>query len=483
MTIRRLFRVLLGIALVAMGVRETVDPDLWWHLRTGEIILNSGLPRQDPFSYTMAGRPWIAHEWLTDVVMALLHRAGGLPALSLFFAGVVGLGFFLLFLRTPGRPYLAGFLIILGATATSPTWGARPQMINLLLGAWFIYVLEGVRQAELSRRWLWLLPLTSVLWANLHSGYLFGIVLCGVYAVGAGLEQWRTRDFQPLLTYGATGAACLVAALINPQGIHLWFYPFETLGSQAMQQFIAEWQAPDFQSSLFQPFAVFLAVAVLILIFSPQRPTWTELLLFLGGGGAALTSARNIPLFVVATLPFLGRHLLLALQAFSFSTLFTGERPEPRARPAQQVLHWLVIAVALIGAATWAGVRIGNNDAALRQLFPVDALAVIRDEGLVETRVYNRYAWGGYLIWNEIPVFVDGRADVYGDFIYTYLQAAEGTLEWEQPLDTYDVNYVLMHSDSVLVTLLSESEHWRPLYRDDVAAVFVRAEQQVRAEP
>ncbi|MCB0029761.1 MAG: hypothetical protein KDE28_17730, partial [Anaerolineales bacterium] len=179
MSIRRLFQTLLAIALFAMGVRETLDPDLWWHLRTGELVLTTGIPHSDPFSYTFAGQPWIAHEWLADLFMWLIYSAAGLTALSLVFALIIAGTSWLLYRRCAGQPYLAAFVVLLGAVVAAPTWGARPQMFNLLLAAAFVFLIEGWQQGRYTVRVLWLLPLLTILWANLHSGYLFGIVIIG----------------------------------------------------------------------------------------------------------------------------------------------------------------------------------------------------------------------------------------------------------------------------------------------------------------
>ncbi len=507
MTIRRLFRLLFALALLAMGVRETLDPDMWWHLRTGALILSEGLPRQDPFSFTVAGQPWITHEWLSEVIMWLVYRAAGLAGLSLFFALVIALSFWLLYRSSAGQPYLAAFVVVLAALTAAPTWGARPQMFNLLLAAAFIWLLEGLTQKRLPSRARWWLPVLTLPWVNLHSGYLFGVVLVAVYALGQGLDtllagesagadtaiRFGQADRAPSLASAAlvtrltaawrsmrglllVAAVCLLAALANPNGVRLWTYPFATLGSAAMQQFIVEWHSPDFHLPLFQPFAVMMGVGVGSWLFSRQRPYWTEMLLFFGGAAMGLLSARNIPLFAVAVTPGIARHLLAGFRGRPLYPLLSGAQSEPVLPAALRSLNWLLAGLAVLAALFWAGQRLGNITTVISQLYPVAAVDFLEAQGLSRARGFNNYSWGGYLIWRGLPVYADGRADVYGDFLFTFQQTNAARDGWEEPLEAFDVHYALIERDAVLGTVLRESDRWQLVYQDDVAAVFLRDE-------
>ena len=133
MRTRRLFVALFAIALFAMAIRETLDPDMWWHLRTGQYIWEEGLPRQDVFSFTANEQEWITHEWLSQLFMWGVYRAGQLPALILTFALLIALTYWLVHHACAGRPYLAGFVVLLSAFTSAIVWGARPHIrIELL---------------------------------------------------------------------------------------------------------------------------------------------------------------------------------------------------------------------------------------------------------------------------------------------------------------------------------------------------------------
>ncbi len=486
MTIRRLFEALFFVALFVMGVRETLDADMWWHLRTGEYIWQQGIPRQDVFSFTVPDHAWITHEWLSQVVMWLVYQAGGFPALILLFALLTAVTFWLVYLCCAGRPYLAAFVVLLAAITAAIVWGARPQMFNLLLTAVYIYIIEQVkdgfeRHGHDTLRAFWLLPVGMLLWANFHSGYLLGVVLLGTYVVGEAVQQQFHQTDKRTLPWPAirrlfvvTVISFLVAAL-NPNGPELWIYPFFTLGSSAMQTYIQEWHSPDFHLAMFWPFAAMLALGVLSFVFSQRRITITDLLLFLGTGAAGLLSARHIPLFALVAAPIIARHSLSALTGTQAHPVLSGEVAEPPPTRLLRGLNGLVLVFAILGALGWSAAKIGQNDTVVAERYPVAAVDFLEDQGLAAAHGYNSYNWGGYLIWRGLPVFVDGRADVYGDdFLFFYRHTFDVTEKWQEPLAAFNVTYVLMERGSPLTTLLHTTTGWQQVYEDDVATIFIR---------
>ena len=489
MSIRRLFSLLFLLALFTMSVRELADPDLWWHLRTGEWVWEQGIPQTDPFSFTKLGQPWVAHEWLSDALMWGIYQLGGLIGLSLAFAGIIAATFWLLARACVGQPYLAAFVALLAAVTSAPTWEARPQMFNTLFLALFVYLIERYRVGTLKlRTLLWLVPLTA-LWANLHSGYLLGVVVLGGYAVGETLQhlirqRWPQAPFMPGLNQWAdirwlwllTGGSFLAAAL-NPNGVRLWIYPFETLRSPAMQQYIVEWQSPDFHLWDFRIFGLMLGVGVLAWVWSGTRPHLAELILLGGGAAAGLLSARNIPLFAIVATPIITRHLLAAFQGHSAYPILAGTAPEPTVSRFLQRMNWLILFLAILAASVWVGRRLGNIQPLIDQLYPVAAVDYLEANGLADQPIFNDYSFGGYLIWRGIPVFADGRADVYGDeFLFYYLQTYAARPTWQEPLEDWDIEVVLMSRGSTLTTLLTASPDWEQVYEDEVAQIFVKAD-------
>lgn len=480
---RSLFVLLYGIALFVIAVRPTLDPDMWWHLRTGEYIVQHGIPRQDIFSYTVTEHAWVTHEWLSQAFMWLLYEAGGFSALILIFALVIATSFWLVYASSAGRPFLAAFAGLLAAFAAAPTWGARPQMFNILLLSLFVYLIEAVRRGRVSTRVFWLLPVLTVVWANLHSGYLAGVALLAGYAVGDMAETVWSRQLpetgqsyarvRPIRGLALAAAGSLAAAALNPNGFALWVYPFETLSSPAMQQFIQEWHPPELRLYIFWPFAGLLLLGVLAWAYG-SRPEVTDVALFLGAGAAGLISARNIPLFAVVAAPIVSRAVWRVWTNWRGGEVRDDRRARPP-RPAQLVLNSILLGIVVLAGALWTAQTIAGNDEAIAARYPVEAVDFLEAEGLEDAHGFNDYGWGGYLIWRGFPVFVDGRADVYGDdFLFFYQKAAQVQSDWREPLEQYDVAYVLVGRQARLATMLSEVEGWREVYGDEMARVFIR---------
>ena len=141
---RRVFVAILALGLFAMAARGITDPDVWWHLRTGQLILqNHSLFHTDPYSFTRFGQPWINHEWLSEILLFGLYRVAGFGGLIVAFAVVIAATFLMVFARSAGRPYLASLMTLWGAVASAPSWGVRPQMFSLLLASIFLVLLEA----------------------------------------------------------------------------------------------------------------------------------------------------------------------------------------------------------------------------------------------------------------------------------------------------------------------------------------------------
>lgn len=477
MNIRRLLPFALFCLLLAVAVRPTVDPDLWWHLRTGEAILSGGIPRTDLFSFTYPTNEWITHEWLSQLTMWGLYRLAGLGALIVFFAAVIAATWGLIYRISDGKPYVAGMVVVVAVEASAVAWGSRPQLFNLLLLAVFVFLLER-RKDNAVGRWVFLaFPALTLLWANLHSGYLLGIVVLCTYLIGDFLEgrrsnpNARTLPAIDLIGLSIAIVVASLASLFNPNGIRLWLYPFETLFSPVQRDFIAEWFPPNPTQAVFWLLAGLVVAGILGFILTARRPSITELLVFGGTAVGAFLSVRNIPIFAVASTPILCRYLATVFASASWST--------PKQLGKSQRLSTLLAAGAIgAGAAAIAAATLVGNTATVRSTFPEAAVDWIESGRRVDDRIFNAYNWGGYLIWRGYPVYVDGRADVYGDagllnFAQTYLVEPG----WEEPLDRYQIELILVESDSALAGTLTKSIGWELAYEDSIARVFERAER------
>lgn len=481
-TARHVLTLGLWIALFVMSARTVSDPDLWWHLATGRYIVQThSIPRYDVFSYTATDHKWITHEWLTQVGMFGLYNLGGLSALLLATCVVVTLSFFIVYIQCEARPHLAVFAVLVGALASAVTWGPRPQMLNILFSALLLYLLQLVR-VEKRPLW-WAFPLLTAVWVNLHSGYFLGYVILGAVLVGDGLAHLldvrtpATLDRHGLRNLTLALGASVIAALLNPNGFKMLWYPFETLGSKAMQEYIQEWAPPAFNRPEYWPTIALLFGGMLALVFSRRRRDMSDLLLFFGFGFMALLSARHIPLFAVAAAPILTRYgaqIELGRLRWDLSRLPPARPP----RGALLFLNWLLVVLFVLAGAVRVADVLTKNRAAEASRFPVRAVEFIERQGWGERRMYNSYNWGGYLLWRGYKVFIDGRADVYlDDFMNEYVLTYQLRGDWRVPLNRYAVEYILIERDASLAALLDESAEWERVYEDELAAIWTRTQQ------
>ena len=181
------------MGLFAMATRNVLDPDVWWHLKTGEwIVQHWAIPHTDPFSYTRSGQSWTVHEWLCQVGMYGLFQWTGYGGLIVVFAAIISAAFIPLYLRCRTNAFASAAVTLWGALATEVVWGVRPQILSFFLLSLWLLLLE--RAEENAKLLWWTLPLT-LLWVNLHGSVILGPFFIGLFIAGQILEM--LRSFSP----------------------------------------------------------------------------------------------------------------------------------------------------------------------------------------------------------------------------------------------------------------------------------------------
>jgi len=171
---RRLLVFVFMLVIFTGAAQPITDPDFWWHLKTGQYIVETrSIPHTDIFSTLRFGSEWVTHEWLSEVFIYGVFRTLGYGGLIVVFSIVITAAFWIAYQRCrqlAGHPYVAGFALLLGAAATMPTWGVRPQMFSLLFASIFIIFLDRYSRRETMPSILWLAPL-MILWVHLNAGF------------------------------------------------------------------------------------------------------------------------------------------------------------------------------------------------------------------------------------------------------------------------------------------------------------------------
>jgi hypothetical protein len=457
------------------------DGDLGRHLRLGEHMLTHGLLREDLFSYTRFGEPFIGHEWLSEIAFALAWRLGGMPLVSVASGLLIAFTYAYLtsmLLRRGVDPLLAYLAAMLAAVLGSFHWLARPHLFTLLGVALLLGRLERSEQG--ARPWTYL-PLFA-LWVNVHGGFLFGLVLIAIYLAGDLVEALRPEGRAEWLGRARRHAAALgfalLGTLINPYGLSMPLHVLAWFKMSFVIDNTVEYLSPNFHHL---DNKVVLAVILLVflgLILSRRRPTWPRLLAILATIGSALIYQRNIPLMGLTTLTALALHLDPEWRSLpdwlGIRGVFQRDSPGRRSGP-WAVAVALPLLLLTLSISPLSGLQAIPGEWNPR-IFPVEAVKKAR-EAKLEGRIYNEFIWGGYLLkqWPEMKVFIDGQTDFYGEA----LTRDHWRVGWVQPgwrdvLRRWKVDLVLIPSRSSLAHEMSRDPSWSIWHCDSTAVVIRR---------
>jgi hypothetical protein len=478
-TLRTIFEVYVFAYAFFFATRTLNDGDFWWHLKTGEYIINThSIPKTDFFSFTNHGRPWVAHEWLSEVIFYVIYSRFGFNTLIVVFAVLTALAFWIVFKRAESHPLIGGFATLLGVWAILPDIGVRPRIFTLLLSSVYLAVLRRyVRRGEGREIW-WLVPLMS-LWVNLHGGFLIGLVLIGFTIVGIPLDAWAhgekfNSSWPQIKTLGLLLTGCALAVLLNPHGIWIYRFPFEIFLSPVQQQAIVDWLSPDFHQSEAVPLILLIFLTIAALALSPKRVRPSELLLFLATLYMTLKSRRHMSILSLVAVPIMAHYLQNWIAARSGGKMFATTS----ANLTRKITVFTVLFLLPLFAFAWklkTTVFASPSQRALNA--PLKAVEYLQQNQTSGKTFTDPNIWGGYLIWKmpSNPVYIDGRIDMYGDdFVREYMNIILAYIDWREPFDRYGVQIAIVEPKSALATELRKASDWQQVYNDEMAVVFTR---------
>jgi len=447
-----------------------VDPDVWWHIKVGQDILRTRhFPTIDPYSFTAAGTPWIAYEWLGEIVLALVHRSGGLVALGVFlivFGSVIILTLYWLATVRSGNSKAAFVSVLFLASLAFASFTLRPQMFGYLFLALTLLVMEKFRQGI---SWpLWTLPLIFLAWVNTHGSFIIGIGVVALY-LGAGLFSFQSGSVEAVvwarkqrLQLETALLCCLAVLLITPYGSQLAVYPFDMAFSQPINVAnVNEWRPMPFELVGGKIFLGLVVIFFLLQMFFRFSWRLEEVLLIAGGTAMACLHVRFILLFVPFSAPI-------------FATMLARWIPEYQRHKDKYIANAMLMAGVVIAMIHYFPTRT-TLDKKVAQTYPVAALQYLQSHP-IPGKMLNYYGFGGYLVFSGQPVFIDGRGDLYersGVFAdYIHLNEFEtGSLAI---LRNYGINSCLLGKKQSLASALSVAPEWRQVYSDDTSVLFVR---------
>ena len=450
------------------------DPDTYLHIAAGRwMIAHGALPLSDPFSHSMTGAHWVAHEWLAEIVLASTFDAFGWGGTILLTAACFAAALALLARRLLHHVEPAPMLILVGLSMASllPHLLARPHILALPpLVAWCA-ALIAARDADRAPPAA-LLPVMT-LWANLHASFMFGLALAVFLGAEAVLDAHSAAGRrQALRRWGGFIALATGAALLTPSGFDGLLLPFRLSGMAALQASFLEWLSPDFHT--FQPLEVWLLGTLFLGFAFGLKLPLGRLVLLLVLFHMALAHSRHVDLVALvlplALAPSLGPQLAARIGTTPTSAL--GRGMAALARPAGAAGIALVVALLAAGGtfALWRPIE--RPDGAIT---PGAALAAAARLGL-SGPVFNAEPFGGYLVFKGVPTFIDGRIEMYGDrFLRRYLAAEAGNEPaLSELLAQYRIRWTLLPPESHAVDILDHLPGWRRVYADPNAVIHAR---------
>lgn len=454
-----------------------LDPDVWWHIRVGQDVLRTHhWPTTDSYSFTAANTPWIAYEWLGDVILGRAATLGGnsaLVAVLIILGATVVLALYCLGAVRSGNSK-AGFVSVsIISCLVLISFNLRPQMFGYLFLVLLLIALNWFRTGV---SWpLWLLPVLFLAWVNIHGSFIVGIGVLIVYLC-AGLQSFQVGDIEAIawtakqrIQLELTLLLSLAVLPLTPYGTQLAVYPFDMMFNQPINVAnIKEWHSMPFDQVFGK---IFLGVIVLMVALQvAYRFTWRleELVLAVGGTVMACVHARMLLIFVPFAVPI-------------FATMLARWIPPYKRAKDQYVLNALLIGSIITAMIHYAPSREALKERVERD-FPVAAVAYM-EAHKVPGPMLNAYPFGGYLVGTGHKVFIDGRGDLYertgvlqDSLSLTYMRP--GAL---QILDHYRIASCLLAKDEPLAVALAASPRWRRVYNDGTAALFVRGASSASA--
>ena len=457
------------------------DSDSGWHIRIGEIILASGhLPHEEPFSFSRPHQPWLAWEWLSDVLTAAVHRGAGLGGVVFLYGLFIAAGVWLWFRLNwdvGGNFLVACAFASLMLSTCNIHWLARPHVIS------WIFFLAAVRFCETlhsppGKAQLLAAAAGAALWANLHGSFFFAPLIPLIWAAGVWLRTliWGSARGTEWPAYLQIAGIAAAATFLNPYGWQLHLHVARYLLDRDLLDRIGEFQSFNFHAAGALPITLALIVAIAGAVLSLLRGRVEHFLFSTLLVIAALRSARALPLVALVALPLANAAIAASLASANGLRPGVGRLIHTFLRYCDRLRaldsnHSGFVSV--IAACLLFGLLLNTSGIASRTGFPADQFPVAAASTLAglpaDARIFAPDKFGGYLIYRfngTRKVFFDGRSDFYGaGFLKDYARIVQVRPGWRRLFDRFRLDYALLPNDYSLVGVLKASG-WTQVYND-----------------
>lgn len=435
--------------------------DYFWHIKAGEFMVNNKtILKSDIFSWIVNGKSWMSHEWLFEVIIYSLKLVIGkfnIVVYTFINIFLLSLSFFL-----PNKKsylknipfsllWLSFMMILIGFVQ------ARPHLISYNLLALTVYLSYDLYHDEDSKKVLFL-PIISLIWANVHGGssnlsYMipFIFIFCGVFNFSFDKIESKRLSKKQFAKYFVVSIFCMLSLCINPHGIKMLFYPYQNMNDSFMLATISEWQPTNLSNLSHIPYLVLVIIIIFVYLFSRKKIRLIDFFLF---GFAVFLGFKSIRFW-----PFV--YIITTYNIF----YYIGERKQDKG--TDLILAFIIVMFLVMAVSNRGNVIKNVNHKVLND----KVIEYLNDNK--PKRLYNYYDYGGYLIYKDIKVFVDGRADLYSEYNYRdyhYIYDLSGNCE--KLIKKYKFDYFFIPKGIALDTYLRNSRDYSLVFKDRDVVIY-----------
>ena len=431
------------------------DPDALWHFSAGKYMVDHHqILTHDVFSWYLAGKYWMSHEWLFEVIIYLYYSIFSDKYLIVF-SLVNVLGLLLLIYYTNKDDIIKNkvfslfwltFSIIIG-----PYIVGRPQLISYILLALTIYLLKDLYDNKDSKK-IYFLPLIGIIWSNVHGGssnliyiYTFIFMICSLFTFKFSKLESTRKSKKQILTYLIIGLLCMLTININPHGFKMFLYPYQNLNDSFMVNNITEWRATSLAITADLFYVGFVFFIFMVMLLSKKKIRLLDFIIFLS---VVFLGFRSVRFWA---------YTYIIMSYFIYYYI-----PKRKDDPGTQEIIML-ISIGLLIVFGLSYKNIYKNTHKLN----ISEKMINRIKYEKPKRLYNVYDLGGELIYNDIKVFIDGRADLYSK--YNFMDAVNISRlggDFKERIKYYNFDYLLVNSDFQLQYYLNNSDEFELIYSD-----------------
>lgn len=437
------------------------DPDYYWHIKAGEyMVKNHTILTHDVFSWYLGGKYWMSHEWLFEVILYALSMVFfKYHAIIYTFLMLVGLTS-VLFLTNKNQYKKNIPFTLCWVTFLLSFYGmiqARPYMISFILFALCLYFLFDLKGNEDSKK-IYFLPLISVLWSNVHGGssnlpYLFIIIflVTGLFSFSFSKIEADKNSKKQNIKYLIVFFLCIFSVILNPHGINMLIYPYQNMADKVMLTNISEWHPTNLSNLSHYPYLILVVVIFSIFLFSKKKIKFLDLLIFIFVFFLGMKSIRFWP-YTYISMSFIVFYYV-PVRKYDCGTC--------------SVILILALICCILFFINLKNVKNKYNN----KMIDDKIIEIVKKEH--PKRLYNFYDYGGYLIYKNIPVFVDGRADLYSPYNYSnYINISKLYGKYEDLLNYYNFDYFLVSDQFSIYNYLEYSNDYELIIHSGHVAFY-----------